>query len=347
MHAQSAMGLLRSPGFDAFFIAGIPLIAIASGLLVTYDNNLFLPVLAADLWILGYHHVISTYTRLVFDKQSLLENKALVFYLFPAVAVTVGLLTLYSGAWVITTVYLYWQWWHYTRQSEGISKAYAGKSKDRQTGNPLITRAAFYAVPIAGLLTISHRSPTQFLFFPIKTLPVSDTVLLLAYVVTAALLIMWLIEQVKAYRAGQLATPYVAYVISHFTIYFVAYIGLKTLDYGWLTVNIWHNAQYILFVWLYNNRRFNGKVSDSQKFLSTISQNGRFLMYMATCLTLSTLIYFLIVVYFTDAVATAFSVTATMAGLIIYQTINFHHYIVDSLIWKLRKPKIQRNLGIS
>lgn len=341
------MGLLRSPSFDAFFIAGIPLIAIASGLLVTYNNNLFLPVLAADLWILGYHHVISTYTRLVFDKQSLSEHKVLVFYVFPAVALTVAAITLYSGAWVITTIYLYWQWWHYTRQSEGISKAYAGKSKGRQLGNPLILRAAFYAVPIAGLLTISHRSPTQFLFFPIRTLPVPDALLLVVYVVTAALLIMWLIEQVKAYLAGRLAASYVAYVVSHFTVYLVAYVGLETLDYGWLTINIWHNAQYILFVWLYNNRRFNGKVSDTQRFLSTISQNGRFLMYMATCLTLSTLIYFLIIAFLTEAVATAISVTATMASLIIYQTINFHHYIVDSLIWKLRKPKIQRNLGIS
>lgn len=278
MQAVKTMGLLRNPGFDMFFIVGIPLIAIASGLLVMYDNNLFLPVLAADLWFLGYHHVISTYTRLAFDKQSLLEHKALVFYLLPAVCLAVVLLAVYAGPWVVTTVYIYWQWWHYTRQSEGISRAYAGKSKDMQTGKP--------------------------------------------------------------------AVPYVAYVLSHFAIYFMAYLYHSNIDYGWLTINIWHNAQYILFVWLFNNRRFNGQPSDTQKFLSTISQNGRFILYMATCLTLSTLIYFLITSYLSDAVSNAFTFTATMSGLIIYQTLNFHHYIVDSLIWKLRKPKIRQTLGI-
>ena len=68
MNATRAEGLLRSPDFDMFFIAGIPLLAIATGLLVNYNNDLFLPVLAADLWLLGYHHVVATYTRLAFDK---------------------------------------------------------------------------------------------------------------------------------------------------------------------------------------------------------------------------------------------------------------------------------------
>jgi hypothetical protein len=346
MQAEITTGLLRNRQFDAFFIIGIPLIAIASGFAVTYNNNLFLPLLGANFWLLGYHHVISTFTRLAFDKQSLIENRALTLYLFPAVALAVILISAYGGTWVVSTIYLHWQWWHYTRQSEGISKAYAGKSKDKQLGNPLIIRAAFYAVPIAGMLAISNRNTVQFLYFPLRTFPVADAVLATAYIVTAALLIMWAIEQIKAYRAGKMSVPYVGYVVSHFAIYYVAYIYLRTLDYGWLTINIWHNFQYILFVWLFNNRRFNGKPHQTHKFLSTISQNGRFILYIATCLTLSTLIYFLIISFLSDAISSTFSLTAVMTGVIIYQTINFHHYIVDSIIWKMRKSKIRQILGL-
>ena len=32
--------------------------------------------------------------------------------------------------------------------------------------------------------------------------------------------------------------------------------------------------------------------------------------------------------------------------LVAYQTINFHHYVVDGLIWKVRRKKLRRNLGI-
>jgi hypothetical protein len=33
--------------------------------------------------------------------------------------------------------------------------------------------------------------------------------------------------------------------------------------------------------------------------------------------------------------------------LIVYQTINFHHYIVDGIIWKVRKPRVRENLGLA
>lgn len=349
MHSQTAqnLGLLRSWQFDGSFILGIPLLAIASGFLVAYNNDLFLPVLAADLWILGYHHVIATYTRLAFDVQSFRENRALIFYLFPAVALGVILLAVFGGAWVVSTVYLYWQWWHYTRQSEGISKAYRGKSREMDHGNPYILRAAFYAVPVTAILAVSHRGPTEFLFFPLRTLPVPDYLLFGVASVSAVLVILWIIQLVKAYLAGKLAVAHTTYVLSHFLVYYVAYIHIENINYGWLTINIWHNAQYILFVWLFNNRRFQGKPSETQRFLSTISQNGRFLLYMATCLAISTLVYFLISRYLSTSISAAFAITTTMSGLIIYQTINFHHYIVDSLIWKLRKPKIRQNLGLT
>ena len=339
-------GLLRSIEFDIFFIVALPVIGITSALLVTYNNNLFLPILGADIWLLGYHHVISTYTRLIFDKKSFLENRSLIVYLFPAVAIAVALLAIYVGVWIVGTIYVYWQWWHYTRQSEGISKAYAGKSKNSDFGNPLIRRATFYAVPITGILALSNRPSAEFLFMRFEQLPVADEVLMTAYIVTAALLVMWVFEQVKAYRKGKLAVPYVAYVLSHFAVYYVAYIHIENFSYGWLAINIWHNAQYVLFVWLYNNRRFNGKPSDDQKVLSTISQNGRIVLYLASCLTLSTLFYFLIETFVADALSSVLAVSAAVTAIIIYQTINFHHYIVDSLIWKLRKPKVRQNLGL-
>lgn len=347
MQSTSDIGWLRGPEFDLFFIVGIAAIAIASGLAVTWNNDLFLPVLAADLWILGYHHVIATYTRLAFDKGSFRENKALIFYLLPAVAAAVVILVATSGIWVVPTIYLYWQWWHYTRQSEGISKAYAGKARGRQLGNPHVGRAAFYSVPLVGILAISHRAPGEFLYFPLRTFPVSDGVLALAFAGAGVLVFLWILDQIRSWLAGELAGAYLMYVVSHYVIYLLAYVFIEELNYGWLVINIWHNAQYVMFVWLYNNRRFSGKVDPQSVFLSTISQNGRFGLYICTCLTISTLLYFLITTYMADALQSVFTLTTTAIALIIYQTINFHHYIVDSIIWKLRKKPIRANLGLA
>jgi F0F1-type ATP synthase assembly protein I len=42
------------------------------------------------------------------------------------------------------------------------------------------------------------------------------------------------------------------------------------------------------------------------------------------------------------------AVTATSLPLFIiaFQAINFHHYVVDAVIWKVRRKPIQQNLGI-
>ena len=340
------IGWLRNPGFDLFFIFGIAAIALASGITVTINPALFLPILVADLWILGYHHVVSTYTRLTFDKASFAQHKHLVISLFPAVALAVVLAVKFLGLWVVPTVYLYWQWWHYTRQSEGISKAYAGRSRGCDVGNLRVAKLAFWAVPLTGILAVSERSPEYFLTMPLKTLPVPEGLMVLCYTLCIALVLAWTAEQVKAWKKGQLAVSYVLYVTSHFTIYFFAYIYFEKINHGWLVVNIWHNFQYILFVWMFNNRRFGGKLDPEAKFLSTISQNGRFTLYFLTCLTISTAAYFLIDSFATNFVGEHLAVTATGVGLIIYQTINFHHYIVDSRIWKLRKPQIKAQLNL-
>ena len=66
----TAPGWLRSRSFDLTFIVGVAALAIASGWLVVNDPRLFAPILLLDLWLLGYHHVIATYTRLCFDRAS-------------------------------------------------------------------------------------------------------------------------------------------------------------------------------------------------------------------------------------------------------------------------------------
>jgi hypothetical protein len=340
-------GLLRGTGFDFTFIVGLALIALACGAAVTAEPSLFWPLLMLDLWLLGYHHVIATYTRLAFDRESFLEHRKLILYLPWLVAAGVLAIALAAGLWLLVSIYLYWQWFHYARQSEGIAKAYAGRSAKKDIGDVRVARVAFYSVPIAGILNVSARAPDEFLMMPVRTLPVPGWLASAALVVSGIAVTIWLAYQVRAWRRQALAGPYVAYMISHFMVFGVAYIGFEEINYGWLAVNMWHNAQYILFVWLFNNRRFNGAIDPKRVFLSTISQSGRFPLYIGVCLTLSTAIYFLLRTFGETALGNALGISAAVAAVIIYQTVNFHHYVVDALIWKLRKPAIRSKLGLA
>jgi hypothetical protein len=38
--------------------------------------------------------------------------------------------------------------------------------------------------------------------------------------------------------------------------------------------------------------------------------------------------------------------SALSATIVLYQIVNFHHYVVDSRIWKVRREPIRKTLGL-
>jgi hypothetical protein len=130
-------------------------------------------------------------------------------------------------------------------------------------------------------------------------------------------------------------------MVSHLVVFFVGYRLIEDITLGWLVINVWHNAQYIPFVWLFNANRFAKGEDSRAPLLSRLSQPGRIVRYLAVCLGISTLIY---------ALAAILTHEQFVAGLplaiIVYQGVNFHHHIVDSLIWKVRKKPMRKTLKL-
>ena len=73
--------------------------------------------------------------------------------------------------------------------------------------------------------------------------------------------------------------------------------------------------------------------------MSTISQRKWAIGYFLICIAISTAIYL--------GIELTASALAFAGVIVIYQTINFHHYIVDSVIWKMRRPALRQTLGLS
>ena len=329
-------GWLRNPTFDLNFIFGITALAVISGTVVVIEPRLFVPILVADLWLLGYHHVISTYTRLCFDRQSFRSNRFLLICLLPIVAAGVVALGVGIGIWAVASLYFYWQWFHYGRQSWGISRIYRRKAGGSDRENPWLNQAIFYLVPLWGILHRSHQNPDSFLGIELRVVPIPTLVVDVVAVLALLALAYWLVTRLIAWWRGTLPLAHTLYMVSHFVVFFVGYILIDDINRGWLVVNIWHNAQYIAFVWLYNNNKFKSGTDPAAVFLSTISQDGNFWRYLLVCVAISTLVY----------LAIGSLIAAVVAPILVYQTINFHHYIVDSLIWKVRKKPLQETMGL-
>lgn len=334
-------GWLRGPSFDIGFVVGTTAIALASGAAVIANPKLFAPILFLDLWLLGYHHVIATYTRLCFDRASFQQHRFLILWLpFIVLAATLGL-ALGFGLWVLGSIYLYWQCFHYARQSWGVSQVYRRKSDGLVNENETLTKLAFYLLPLWGILYRSWQDPETFLGLEIKVIPVPGLLVDVVAVASIATLALWTAARLRAFWEGRGAVAHSLYMASHVIVFGAGYIFIEDITYGWLVINIWHNAQYLLFVWLFNSNRFREGTDPKAKFLSWISHPNRWLAYFGVCFLLTTLLYTGL-----DSFEAIFYSIGIPSMIVIYQAVNFHHYIVDSVIWKVRKAPLQKTLGL-
>jgi hypothetical protein len=334
--AAAPAGWIRDRTFDLWFIAGLAALALAVGATVIAAPALFMVVLFADIWLLGYHHVVATFTRLCFDRASAREHWALLTWIPLAILAGVILLVQTTGLWILTSVYLYWQWWHYTRQSYGVARIYQRKAGTVQSDDPRLHQLVMYGLPTWGILYRSHQDPGSFLGGPLWVVPVPEIAVTVVAVATILTLGWWLATRVAAWQRGELPPAHTLYVLSHVVVFAVGYLAIDDLTVGWLVVNVWHNAQYLLFVWLFNSNRYRGGLDPAAPWLSSLCQPENAARYLLVCLGIGVAIY--------GGIRTF--VPTMAAAVIISQAINFHHYVADALIWKARTRPIQRTLGL-
>lgn len=329
---------IRNPVFDATFLWGTALLGLTGGLIVLAQPSLFMVVLMLDVWLLGYHHVISTFTRIGMDRASVSENRFFLFGLPVIVAAGTAAMWSVFGVAAVTTLYFYWQAFHYTRQSYGIERMTARKAGAHATPDPLV-RFLIYGLPAYGILYRSWQAQPTFLSYDVFWIPVPTALAITGGVVTGAAVLAWCVRTARQASRGENRNAHTAYLASHIFLFSVGYLLIEDVSAGWLVINIWHNAQYILTVWLFNTNRFKHGIDPQATFLSTISQPENFARYMLVSMAITTLVY-----------AAVYLAAASLAGvfergtLLLFMVLNFHHYVVDGYIWKMRKPKVRDTL---
>lgn len=328
---RSGQGTLRSAPFDLALVAGVFALALALGAIALSSPTLFIVVVYADVWLLAYPHIASMYTRVAFDRESARAHRFLLFGLPPIVLVATAGVTWVGGVVALNTTYFYWQSWHYTRQSYGIARAY-----QRTTGTPamqrdLVSDCVVYAFPLWGLLHRANQRPPEFFGAPVWSPPVPHALVVAASVLALGSFAVWTWQRVRpdARVSQRPRTGHTLFVLSHVMMTVVSYVAVRDITRGWLFINIWHNAQYLLFVWAFNARRFEGGIEPARRFLSRISQRRNAGLYALAVLGISTAFYFVL-----GQVTARSSWTLLPLVLVTHQTVNFHHYIVDALIWR-------------
>ena len=327
--------------FDATLLVAPITLGLLAAAVVTANPALYAAVVVADLWFLGYHHVVSTYTRLGFSSRSLRRNRFLAVDLLLAIVLATTGLALTAGAWTVASAFLYLQWFHYMRQGYGISRMYFRSTAEGQAGvaRDVVANSVIYIVPV---YAIAHRSTTMgdmFLAMPVRTLAPPQALVTMLAIASAVAVGAWFARMGLRVAAGTADIRYEGFILSHVVIFLAGYVWIDDANVGWLAINVWHNLQYVLVVWMVNVKKYSGRVDADEPLLSRISQPGRPVTYFVCCLLITTLVYLGL---------NRFTVLVMGGGLAatlgLYMGINFHHYVVDALIWKRRTNSAKSGL---
>ena len=162
-----SVGWLRSPAFDLAFVLGLAVLALGTGAVLSIHPALFPAIFFVNLWVFGFQHVVATFTRTAFDRPSFSRYRSLTVALPPLLFVIVVALGFGIGQWALATVYLYWQTFHYARQSYGVAQMFARKPENAPHVNQQLSRWVLYIVPLWGIMSRSSENPDQFLGLPL------------------------------------------------------------------------------------------------------------------------------------------------------------------------------------
>jgi hypothetical protein len=328
--------LLRSPSFDVALIAAAPLLALAAAGLIVANPDLFWPVFYANAWVLAYPHVLATYARIGVDAESARKFRALATWIPAAILVATLGLGAVGGLPAIFSVYFYWQWFHYTRQSYGIAQAYRRKSE--ATDPELVNKLAIYGIAAWGILRRVGQVRFDFLGLPIWHVALPDGVLTAAAVGAIVPALAWAGFRARDLAAGRRVGAHTAFMASHFVIFGTGYLLLEDVTLGWIVLNVWHNAQYLLFTWNFNNGRATAARAAGTPASRLVALTGagslRLWLFFAGCLIGAAALYGVLYALLPPSVL----VIGLPAAIIVGQAINFHHYTADALVWRRPRP---------
>jgi hypothetical protein len=257
--ASVGPGWLLGGRFDAGFLLGIPTLAIGSGAMVLADERFFLPVLLADLWLLGHRHVAESLGRLRGEGAPGNRARLLAAGLPLLLVAAIGGIAVGVAAWLPATVYFYLQWFRSTRQSWAAMQLYRRRAaRGADLGDRSLLAALFCLTPIWGLLHRSAQPHAAFMGLDLHLMAVPATFADAVGIAACGAFGLWIVERAIAWSERRLPLAHTLCVLSHLAVFAVAYGLIADVTVGWLVAAIWYHAQYLAMTWLRHRQRGGG-----------------------------------------------------------------------------------------
>jgi hypothetical protein len=282
------------------------------------------------IWLVGIDgpHVLATVTRTYFDTGERRRLGSLLWVVAPAMIV--GPFMVVAGAESLFYVFaITWLHYHIAKQHFGFVMLYKHKARERDRIDFVVDRWFLLASLMLPFVRFAMRS-----FYPnmmaVATSRRIETLLLAAYCGLAA---AFLLRQLHKWRVGvPLNGPKM--------MLFAAVVPLQWLAFGYasasgpdgivragIVVGLFHSFQYHRLMWFHNRNRYSDPEVESTAGLAAILAR-RAAYYFGAAVLLN-----LVLSILPGRFAPSPYVKAALWG------IPFTHYILDSVIWRVRGNK--------
>ncbi|MBL8681318.1 MAG: hypothetical protein JNK05_19220 [Myxococcales bacterium] len=326
---------LADPRFARWFVVWIPIASLATALVVVARPSWWRVVIAADLWALSYPHVASTFSRTLFRREDREEHAWMWWALAPlSIATCAGVVRVF-GVETLMAGYFYWQTLHYARQGRGMYRALR-HATGQNPRDPLVD-VVLYAAALWGVAHRMAQRPTHFLGVAIRlpTAPPALEWVLCAVALVAFGAWVWRISR-EATDTTRPFDPWTRlYVIGQVILFVVGYVVIDVPSIGWIAVNVWHNAQYLLFVYAWNERRFANADAATLGALGRVAGAANSARFYIAFALIGAAMYS---VAWLASEAMRPSLDRAIVYLVVLQAINLHHYVADMVLWTARRP---------
>jgi hypothetical protein len=337
VHAQLSLGSATSTARrqEHWLIFGNLFAALSAGALASWSAPMMLAILYIDIWLLANPHLVATYRRIGAISSRIRLRWALIVAAPILILVGLTIIALAYEAAGLLALYFVLQTFHVSRQSYGIARRHDRRLQGPFQGLPYLL---IYLFPAWGYLHRSAQAPSSFLGYPIWWPPVPQELALAAGVAAVVGALCWFTCVGYAMGAQKVDDPFNGFVLSHLTISLVGYVWINDITVGWLVVNVWHNIQYLIFVYRQrqpgiitgkNGERSDDALAPRKSSVEVLKPPATFFL---TCSIVGAVLYAA-----ADRVGESLLWLGLPTILIAHLVLNFHHYVADSVIWKRRR----------
>jgi len=234
-------------------------------------------------------------------------------------------------------VIFYWASWHFVAQSWGILRIYQRKHRVVGTLDAKLERALLFGPAFFCMLRRLHTG--LWTLFEVEVFHVVPPAWIVNVFGALLVLVALLYGARRLVASGQRPwseTVRPVYLVFNFVGFAMPFLVIQDGTSAFAAAALWHAAQYMAIVWLYNRRRYAGGIDPGARVVSWASQPGRAPAYVAILAAGAAGVYSVAFL-----IASVAKIPFQSLALVFWTGLTLAHYYVDGVIWKTRRYNLK------